>query len=117
MKSPKTKFVVISAIGLVSIVGIFVSAQTPTPSPSSQDLPFHLVMICATVDKTKLTAALKDLPSDTYNFNYENASLGAGLPPITPSPCPVAHLNGNATQRALFKNTKALRKFLKAAGL
>jgi hypothetical protein len=58
MKSPKTKFIVISAIGFVSIVGIFVSAQSPTPTVSGQDLPVHLVVSCAKVNKGDLVAAL-----------------------------------------------------------
>jgi hypothetical protein len=124
MKSPKTKFIVISAIALASIVGIFVSAQSPTPSESGQDLPFHLVMVCATADHDKLTDALKKRPKDTYNLQYkpkpegETEDLGGTLPPMTtPPPCPTDRLNGNATQRAVFKNTKDLSKFLKRAGL
>ena len=123
MKSPKTKFLVISAIGLASIVGILVSAQTPTPTASGQDLPFHLVMVCAKADKSKLKDALKPIPKDTYKLQYkpkegEPEDLDGTLPAMTtPPPCPSDRLNGNATQRAVFKNTRDLRKFLKAAGL
>ena len=116
MKSPKTKFVVISAIGLASIVGIFVSAQSPKPGTTGQDLPVQVVMACIPVDKTKLTDALKDRPSDTYRIQYEGeASIGT-LPNMSPPPCPVG-LVGNATQRATFKNTQELRAFLDKAGL
>jgi hypothetical protein len=123
MKSPKTKFVVISAIALASTVGIFVSAQSPTPSVSGQDLPFHLVMVCSKVDHDKLKGALKTRPEDTYKLQYKPDAgqiedLGGKLPAMTtPPPCPTDRLNGNATQRAVFKNTKDLSKFLKRAGL
>jgi hypothetical protein len=125
MKSPKTKFVVISAIALASIAGIFVSAQSPTPTVSGQDLPFHLVMVCAKVDKGNLKTALRKRPKDTYNLQYkpegeggQAEDLGGTLPPMTtPPPCPSARLNGNATQRAVFANTKELRNFLNATGL
>ena len=117
MKSPNTKFIVISAIGLASIVGIFVSAQSPTPSTSGQDLPFHLVMECAKVDKAKLMAALKARPSDTYRVQYENDSPVGTLPVSTPPPCTADKLNGSSTQKATFANTKELRDFLTAAGL
>lgn len=118
MKSPKTKFVVISAIGLASVVGIFVFAQSPTPSTIGKDLPFHVVLECADVNKAKLEAALAKRPKDTYNFRYENQDLGDGtllLP--TPTPCPSAHFVGNATQKAKFVNTTELKQFLKDAGL
>ena len=123
MKSPGTKFIIISAIGLASTVGILVLAQSPTPSPSGQDLPFHLVMVCAKVSHDKLTDALKTCAKDTYKLQYkpeggETEDLGGTLSPMTtPPPCPSDRLNGNATQRAVFKNTKDLRKFLKRAGL
>ena len=123
MKSPKTRFVVISAIGFVSIVGIFVSAQSPTPIVSGQDLPVHLVVSCAKVNKGDLVAALTPRPSDTYKFKYkpEGGSaiedLGGTLPAISPPPCSSDRLNGNATQRAVFKNTKELHKFLVDVGL
>jgi hypothetical protein len=118
MKSPKTKFIVISAIGLASIVGIFVFAQSPTPSGTSgQDLPVQLVMACVGVKKAKLLAALAKRPKDTYKFQYETEELGGGtLPTMSPPPCPVG-LVGNATQRATFKNTQELHDFLTAAGL
>jgi hypothetical protein len=116
MKSPKAKFVVISTIGLASIVGVFVSAQSPTPSVSGQDLPVHIVMSCASVDKAKLMAALSDRPPYTYRFQCGNDTIGA-LPAITPPPCPSARLSGNSTQKATFANTKELRAFLDAAGL
>ena len=116
MKSPKTKFVVISAIGLASIVGIFVSAQTPKPGTAGQDLPVQVVMACIPVDKTKLTDALKDRSSDTYRIQYEGeASIGT-LPNMSPPPC-LTGLVGNATQRATFKSTQELRAFLDKAGL
>src|SRR4029450_2790735 len=79
MKSPKTKFVVISAIGLVSIVGIFVFAQAPTPGGTSgQDLPVQLVMACVGVKKAKLLAALAKRPKDTYKFQYGTEEAGGG---------------------------------------
>ena len=116
MKSPKTKFVVISAIGLASIVGIFVSAQSPKPDTAGQDLPVQLVMACVGVDKVKLMDALKERPSDTYRIQYQgDASVGT-LPNTSPPPCPVG-LVGNATQRATFKNTQELRAFMDKAGL
>src|SRR5882724_2730482 len=102
MKSPKTKFVVISAIGLASIVGIFVSAQSPTPTPSGQNLPVQLVMACVPVDKTKLTNAENNRPSDTYRIQYGGEAFVGTLPNMSPPPCPVG-LVGNATQRATFK--------------
>ena len=117
MKSPKMKVVVISAFGLASIVGIFVSAQTPTPSKTSgQDLPVQLVMACVPVDKTKLTSAENSRPSDTYRIQYGGDPSVGTLPAISPPPCPVG-LVGNATQRATFKNTQELHDFLTAAGL
>ncbi len=117
MKSPKMKFVVISAISLVSIVGIFVSAQSPAPSTSGQDRPFQLVMVCATVEKAKLMAALKARPSDTYRVQYENDAPVGTLPIASPPPCTADKLNGSSTQKATFANTKELRDFLTAAGL
>ena|SRR5437016_3364215 len=117
MKTPKTKFVVISAIGLASIVGILVFAQSPAPSTSGQDLPFHLVMVCASVDKAKLMAALKARPKDTYRVQYDTDAPVGALPIPTPSPCPADKFSGSATQKATFKNTKQLRDFLTAAGL
>jgi len=117
MKSPKTKFVVISAIGLASIVGIFVSAQSPKPGTAGQDLPVQLVMACVPVDKTKLTTALGDRPLDTYRIQYDGENLGGGtLPSMSPPPCPVGFV-GNATQRATFKSTQELRAFMDKAGL
>jgi hypothetical protein len=116
MKSPKMKFVVISAIGLASIVGIFVFAQSPKPDTAGQDLPVQLVMACVPVDKTKLTTALNARPSDTYRIQYEgDASVGT-LPNMSPPPC-LTGLVGNATQRATFKSTQELRAFLDKAGL
>jgi hypothetical protein len=116
MKSPKTKFVVISAIGLASIVGIFVFAQSPVPGTGGQDLPVQLVMACVGVNKVKLMDAFKNRPSDTYRIQYEgDASVGT-LPTMSPPPCPVG-LVGNATQRATFKNTQELHAFMDKAGL
>jgi len=124
MKSPKTKFIVISVIGPAFIVGIFVSAQSPTPSPKPEDLPFHFVMKCATVDRGKLLYALSKRPKDTHKFQYQRQvdspieDLGGGTLPIpTATPCPSDRFTGNATQRAVFGNTKDLHKFLKRAGL
>ncbi len=116
MKSPKTKFVVISAIGLASIVGIFVSAQTPKPGTAGQDLPVQVVMACIPVDKTKLMDALKDRPSDSYRIQYEGEAFVGTLPNTSPPPC-LTGLVGNATQRATFKSTQELRAFLDKAGL
>jgi hypothetical protein len=116
MKSPKVKFVVFSAIGLASIVGIFVSAQSPTPSPSGQNLPVQLVMACVPVDKTKLTNAENNRPSDTYRIQYDGDPSVGTLPAISPPPCMIG-LVGNATQRATFKSTTELHTFLTAAGL
>ena len=116
MKSPKMKFIVISAISLVSIVGIFVSAQSPTSSPSGQNLPVQLVMACVPVDKAKLMDALKSRPSDTYRIQYEGETFIGTLPNMSPPPCMLG-LVGNATQRATFKNTQELRAFLDKAGL
>jgi hypothetical protein len=117
MKSPKTKFVVISAIGLASIVGIFVSAQSPGPSTTSgQDLPVQLVMACVKVNKGKLMDALKERPKDTYRIQYEGEAAVGTLPKMSPPPCPSGYV-GNSTQRATFKNTQELDDFLKAAGL
>ena len=116
MKSPKTKFVVISAIGLASIVGIFVSAQSPKPDTAGQDLPVQLVMACVPVDKPKLMDALKERPSDTYRIQYgDDPSVGT-LPTMTPPPCMLGFV-GNATQRATFKSTQELRAFMDKAGL
>jgi hypothetical protein len=116
MKIPKTKFVVISAIGLASIVGIFVSAQSPVPSTSDQDLPVHLVMACAKCQKAKLQAALKPRPSPTYRWKYDSDPPVGTLPESSPPPCGGAHAIGNATQKGTFANTKELRAFLDAAG-
>jgi hypothetical protein len=116
MKSPKTKFVVISAISLVSIVGIFVCAQTPVHGTAGQDLPVQLVMACVRVDKVKLMDELKNRPSDTYRIQYEgDASVGT-LPTMSPPPC-LTGLVGNATQRATFGSTQELRAFMDKAGL
>ena len=116
MKTPKTKFVVISAIGLASIVGIFVSAQSPTPS-TVKELPFHLVMQCASVEKAKVQAAASPLPSDTYRFEFGPNDVIGTLPHDSSlAPCP-AHFIPNSTQTAKFANTKELRAFLDAAGL
>ena len=116
MKTPKMKFVVISAIGLASIVGIFVSAQSPTPRTSGQNLPVHLELTCANVTKDKLVAALSPRPSNTYKFKIGDDSIGT-LPTTTPPPCPGNTVNGNSTQKVNFNNTKELRAFLDAAGL
>ena len=117
MKSPKTKFVVISAIGLASIIGIFVFAQTPTPSPSGQDLPVQLVMACVPVNKAKLTTAENNRPSDTYRIQYGSETAVGTLPPTSCTPpCPTG-LVGNATQRATFGSTQELRAFMDKAGL
>ena len=116
MKSPKMKFIVISAIGLASIVGIFVSAQSPTPSPSGQNLPVQLVMACVPVDKAKLMDALKSWPSDTYKIQYGSEAGVGTLPSMSPPPCPVGFV-GNATQRATFASTSELRTFMDKAGL
>jgi hypothetical protein len=116
MKSPKTKFIVISAIALASIVGIFVSAQSPTPTPSGQNLPVQIVMACVPVDKAKLDSALAARPQDTYRIQYEGLASVGTLPSMTPPPC-LTGLVGNATQRATFKNTQELRSFLDKAGL
>jgi hypothetical protein len=116
MKSPKTKFVVISAIGLASIVGIFVSAQSPKPGTAGQDLPVQLVMACVPVEKTKLTTALEERPSDTYRIQYGDDAPVGTLPAMSPPPCPVGFV-GNATQRATFKSTQELRAFMDKAGL
>lgn len=121
MKSPKMKFVVVSAIALASVVGIFVSAESPAPDMTSKetgkDLRFHIVMTCADVKKGKLVAALSSRPSDTYRFEFDHDSPIGRLPTGTPPLCPSAHLNGNSTQKAAFANTKELRAFLDAAGL
>ena len=116
MKIPRTKFVVISAIGLASIVGIFVFAQSPAPSTSGQDLPFHLVMVCASVDKAKLMAALKDRPSGTYRIRYEADPPVGQLDNTSPPSCAIG-LVGNATQKATFANTTELRAFMVKVGL
>lgn len=119
MKIPKTKFVIISAIGLASIVGIFVFAQSPAPSASGQDLPFHLVMKCVPVEKGKLNAALKARPPETYRWQYDSDPPVGTLPPdpsVGPHPC-AAHFQGNGTQKGTFANTKELRAFLDTAGL
>jgi len=117
MKAPRIEFVVISAIGLASIVGIFVFAQSPTSSTSGEKLPFHLELECVmTVDKGKLLAALTNRPKDTFKFRWEAEDLGGGTLPVqTPSPC--THFVGNATQKAKFANTTELKQFLTDAGL
>jgi hypothetical protein len=118
MKSPKMKLVVISAIALASVVGIFVSAQSPPPvKTSGQELPVHLLLTCANVTKAKLMSALSDRPTDTYRFKIGNDTIGTL--PADPSlpPCPGNTLSGNSTQKATFNNTKELRAFLDAAGL
>ncbi len=116
MKSPKTKFVVISAIGLASIVGIFVFAQSPKPDTAGQDLPVQLVMACVPVDKTKLMGALENRPSDSYRIQYQGDAPVGTLPTMSPPPC-LTGLVGNATQRATFKSTQELRAFMDKAGL
>ena len=116
MKSPKMKFVVISAIGLASIVGIFVFAQSPKPDTAGQDLPVQLVMACVPVDKTKLMGALENRPSDSYRIQYQGDAPVGTLPTMSPPPC-LTGLVGNATQRATFKSTQELRTFLDKAGL
>jgi hypothetical protein len=117
MKSPKMKFIVISAFGLASIVGIFVSAQSPTPSSvGGQDFPVQLVMACVPVDKTKLTNAENSRPSDTYRIQYGGDAPVGTLPNMSPPPCMIG-LVGNATQRATFKSTQELRAFMDKAGL
>jgi hypothetical protein len=117
MKSPRTKFVVISAIGLAFIVGIFVLAQSPVRSTSGHDdLPIKLVMGCTTVDKTKLNEALGPRPKKTYRFKYENESPVGELDNSSPPAC-TSRFTGNATQRAKFANTTELHTFLTAAGL
>jgi hypothetical protein len=117
MKTPKTKFVVISAIGLASIVGIFVFAESPAPKVSGQDNPVQLVMACVPVDKTKLTTAENSRPSDTYRIQYGSETAVGTLPPASCTPpCPVG-LVGNATQRATFGSTQELRAFMDKAGL
>jgi hypothetical protein len=116
MKSPKMKFVVISAIGLASIVGIFVSAQSPKPDTAGQDLPVQLVMACVPVDKTKLMGALENRPSDSYRIQYQGDAPVGTLPTMSPPPC-LTGLVGNATQRATFKSTQELRAFMDKAGL
>ena len=117
MKSPKTKFVVISAIGLASIVGIFVFAQSPVPSTSDQELRFHIVVDCSRVDEGKLMAALKARPKDTYRVQYDTDAPVGTLPIPTPSPCPADKFNGSATQKATFANTTELRAFMVKVGL
>ena len=121
MKSPKTKFVVISAIALTSVVGIFVSAQSPKPqSPkpatAGQDLPVQLMIACVPVEKNKLMSALAGRPQDTYRIQFGSETAVGTLPSIPPPPCPVG-LVGNATQRATFQSTTELHTFLTAAGL
>ena len=116
MKSPKVKFVVISAISLLFIVGIFVFAESPAPKVSGQDNPVQLVMACVPVDKTKLTNAENNRPSDTYRIQYGGDAPVGTLPAISPPPCAIG-LVGNATQRATFSSTKDLRAFMDTAGL
>src|SRR6476661_1822208 len=116
MRSPKTKFVVISAIGLASIVGIFACAQLPTSSVAGQGLPVQLVMTCVLVNKSKLMNALNDRPSDTYRIQYEGGAPMGTLPNTSPPPCPPGFV-GNATQKATFARTRELRAFMDKAGL
>jgi hypothetical protein len=113
MKSPKTKFVVISTIGLASIVGIFACAQWPVPH-TGQEVPVYLVIRCVGVNKGKIMAALKDRPLDTYRFRYE-ADLPVGNLDNTSPPSCDAHLVGNATQKARFATTTELRAFMDKA--
>src|SRR4051812_32304689 len=110
MKSPKIKLIVILAIGVASIVGIFVYAQSPTPTPSGLDLPVHLVMRkCAGANRARLMCALGTRPEDTYRIRYENENPIGTLPDMSPTPSPCdTHLVGNATQRATFATTKDL---------
>jgi len=115
MKSPKTKFVVISAIGLAFIVGIFACAQWPVPNGQCP-VPVYLVMRCVGVNKDKLMAALNDRPLDTYKFRYEADPPVGHLDNTSPPAC-VTHFTGNATQKAKFANTQQLHDFLTAAGL
>jgi hypothetical protein len=115
MKSPKMKFVVVSAIALASIVGIFACAQWPVPG-TGQEVPVYLVMRCTQVNKDKLTAALNHRPLDTYRFRYEADPPVGHLDNTTPPSC-VTHLVGNATQKARFANTTELHEFLKDVGL
>jgi hypothetical protein len=120
MKSPKTKSVVILAISLVFIIGIFVFAESPAPKVSGQDNPVQLVMACVPVDKTKLTNAENSRPSDTYRIQYGSETAVGTLPPTScPPTCasPASALSGNATQRATFGSTQELRAFLDKAGL
>jgi hypothetical protein len=117
MKSPKVKFVVISAISLLFIVGIFVFAESPAPKVTGQDNPVQLVMACVPVDKTKLTNAENSRPSDTYRIQYGSETAVGTLPPTSCTPpCPTG-LVGNATQRATFGSTQELRAFMDKAGL
>ena len=116
MKTPKTKFVVISAIGLASIVGIFVFAQSPVPSTSDQELRFHIVVDCSRVDEGKLMAALKDRPPGTYRIRYEADPPVGQLDNTSPPSCAIG-LVGNATQKATFANTTELRAFMVKVGL
>src|SRR6476620_2069403 len=113
MKSPKTKFVVISAIGLASMVGIFACAQWPTSSAADQGLPVQLVvMTCVEVNKAKLMNALKDRPSRTYRIRYDGDAPVGDLTNTSPPSCAVK-LVGNVTQKATFANTRELRAFMK----
>jgi len=116
MKSPKTKFVVISAISLVFIVGIFVFAESPGPKVGAQDNPVQLVMACIPVDKTSLTTAENSRPSDSYRIQYGSETPKGTLPAMSPPPC-LTGVVGNATQRATFQSTQELRAFMDKAGL
>jgi hypothetical protein len=116
MKFPKMKFVVISAISLLFIVGIFVSAESPAPKVGGQDNPVQLVMACVPVDKTNLTTAENSRPSDTYRIQYGSEAPKGTLPSMSPPPC-LTGLVGNATQRATFQSTQELRAFMDKAGL
>ena len=112
MKSPKMKFIVISAIGLLSIVGIFVFAESPAPKVGGQDNPVQLVMACVPVDKANLTTAENNRPSDTNRIQYGGEVPKGTLPSVSCAPpCP-AGLVGNATQRATFGSTSELRAFM-----
>ena len=116
MKAPKTKLIVISAIGVASILGIFVFAESPAPKVGGQDLPVQIVMACVPVDKAKLMRALRKRPADDYKIQYQGEASVGKLPHMSPPPC-MAGIVGNATQRVTFKNTQELRAFLNTAGL
>lgn len=118
MKAPKTKLIVISAIGVASIVGTFLFAESKAPKVGGQDLPVQIVMACVPVDKAKLNRALAGRPKDDYRIQYQGVASVGKLPKMSPSPPPcMAGIVGNATQRVTFKNTQELRSFLDTAGL